>query len=202
MQLRFLLIINCFRLLWDELLSGQRFDGPYSSALSMSECSILMLTMLFARLDDNEFLTAARCCNRTYYPCIPDESSEESMARFLESQSEFIAHCRLVLIIVTRIGSYFDFRSCRDCLERYSSLRCHHVRSDLAFALICSFLKRAVLTYKVLVDDSGSEYITFMDGVGCTAKDSKSLGTHVMFFPGRAERRYETTASDSPARYF
>lgn len=188
-------------MLWDELLSGQRFDGPYSSALSMSDCSILMLTMLFARLDDTDFLSAARCCNRTYYPCIPDDSSEESQARFSQSESEFIEHVRYFKIECTIYRIYFIFfRACRDCLERYSSLRCHHVRSDLAFALICSFLRRAVLTHKLQTTQSGSEFVTLLDGVGCSSKDSKVLGKNVMFFPGRAERRYDTTASDSPAR--
>ena len=79
-------------------------------------------------------------------------------------------------------------------------MRCHHVRSDLGFALICSFLKRAVLTFELHVSDAGLEYISFLDGVGCSQKDSKVFGKHVMFFPGRAERRYDTTTSDSPAR--
>ena len=93
------------------------------------------------------------------------------------------------------------FSDCGDCLERYSSLRCHHLRSDLVFGLICSFLRRAALTYILHTASDGSEYISFFDGIGCSPKDKKSVGKCVVFLPGKAERRYSTTAADSCARY-
>ena len=147
----------------------------------MSECSILMLTMLFARLDDTDRLTAARCCNATFYPCIPDDSSEESMARFRRSESDFAAHVRFYNSdLFSRFYSFF--RSCGDCLERYSSLRCHHVRSDLAFALICSFLRRAVLTHVIRKTDDGSEYLTFLMVLVAPPRVLRCLESMLCFF--------------------
>ena len=96
--------------------------------------------------------------------------------------------------------SYFLFRDCLSCLKRYSCLRIHHVRGDLALALIAAYLYRVIKTMKVLIDESGSEYIEFHDGVGVNSKDRTKLGKSVFLLPGKAERRYSTTEADSPAR--
>ena len=83
-----------FRLLWDDLLSGQEFHGPYESVKSMCTDSLLMLCMLFARLDDSEYLNEARACNRTYYPVIPDETSDNTEEDYSECRKKFSDHCR------------------------------------------------------------------------------------------------------------
>ena len=81
-------------MLWDDLLSGQSFDGPYDSAISMCTAAYQMLTMLFARLDDSQYISEAKCCNATYYPRIPDFDSDGGMERYEAACAEFLAHVR------------------------------------------------------------------------------------------------------------
>ena len=88
------LIILCFRLIWDDLLTGQQFYGPYETVKSVSTDPLQMLSMLFARLDDTEFLSAAHVCNATYYPVIPDENSDSMVEDYSKSRKSFSDHCR------------------------------------------------------------------------------------------------------------
>ena len=60
----------------------------------MCTAAYQMITMLFSRLDDNEFISSARCCNATYYPRVPDFSSDEGVAQYEAAQAEFLAHIR------------------------------------------------------------------------------------------------------------
>ena len=60
----------------------------------MSDIGLMMLTMLFARLDDASFLTLASVCNATYYPCVEDTTSEGGSERYRISCEEFLKHIR------------------------------------------------------------------------------------------------------------
>ena len=53
-----------------------------------------MLCMLFARLDDSEYLNEAKVCNQTYYPIIPDEGSEDTESDYAAGRNAFSEHCR------------------------------------------------------------------------------------------------------------
>ena len=96
----------------------------------------------------------------------------------------------------------FSFSDCLSCLKRYSCLRVHHVRGDLALALMAAYIYRIMTTRKFLRDSTGAEFVEFHDGVGASEVDQTKLGHAIYFLPGRAQRRYETTEADSPARYF
>ena len=60
----------------------------------MCTAAYQMITMLFSRLDDNEFISDASLCNATYYPRIPDFESEGGVEQYELDQAEFLAHIR------------------------------------------------------------------------------------------------------------
>ena len=76
----------------------------------------------------------------------------------------------------------------------------HHVRGDLALALIAAYLLRAVTTKQVHKTSTGIRYLDFHDGICVNSSDRTKVGHSVILLPGRAERRYSTTEADSPAR--
>ena len=54
-----------------------------------------MITMVLARLDDSsKRLTSSRVCNATFYPSVPDDSSDVSRSRYQMSVDAFIQHIR------------------------------------------------------------------------------------------------------------
>ena len=50
--------------------------------------------MLFARLEDNQYLTESRVCLMTYYPVIWDALDDPDQINFLLAKQEFRDHCR------------------------------------------------------------------------------------------------------------
>ena len=63
----------------------------------MCTAAYQMITMLFSRLDDNEYISDARCCFATFYPRIPDFDSENGVAQYEKDLAEFLEHIRFVL---------------------------------------------------------------------------------------------------------
>ena len=99
-----------------------------------------------------------------------------------------------------KLDFYFIFSDCASCIKRYSSLRVHHVRGDLALALIAAYILRAVSTMRVQKTDSGEKFVEFHDGIGVSSTNRTKPGSSIILLPGKAERRYSTTEADSPAR--
>ena len=61
-------------------------------------------------------------------------------------------------------------------------------------------MKRAASTFVLHTNADGSDFVSFFDGIGCSPRDVRVLGRCVVFIPGKADRRYSTTDSDSCAR--
>ena len=76
------------------MITRQNFYGPYDSCLSMTSAPFDYLGMLFARLEDNQYLTESRVCRRTYYPIIWDEAGDPDQTEFRAAKKEFRDHCR------------------------------------------------------------------------------------------------------------
>ena len=82
-----------FRLLWDDFIAGQDFNGPFDTIMSLVPDFLQMISMVLARLDDtSRRLTDSRVCNATFYPSIPDDSSDLAHTRFQQSVDAFIRH--------------------------------------------------------------------------------------------------------------
>ena len=91
-RITLIILILFFRLLWDDLIAGQNFDGPFDTIMSLVPDFLQMITMVLGRLDNTKYLSDPRVCNSTFYPTIPDDSSEYSHCQFLRSRDEFVRH--------------------------------------------------------------------------------------------------------------
>ena len=80
--------------MWDDLIAGQDFNGPFETIMSLVPDFLQMITMVLARLDDSNYLSDAKVCNSTFYPTIPDDSSELAHSRYQMSLAAFIQHMK------------------------------------------------------------------------------------------------------------
>ena len=81
-------------MLWDDFIAGQNFDGPFDTIMSLASDFLQMISMVLARLDDNNYLSDAKVCNSTFYPTIPDDSSDGAHSRYQMSLAAFIQHMK------------------------------------------------------------------------------------------------------------